>query len=139
MSSIPKAVRQQVLSEAEHRCEYCLTSSRLIGMPLVIDHITPKSLDGEDERKNLAASCYRCNEFKGAKTQCIDNVTGELTTLFNPRTQVWIENFKWINGASEVVGITPTGRVTVSTLRLNNEYIMATRGIWAARGWHPPY
>jgi len=94
MSSIPKAVRQQVLSEAEHRCEYCLTSS---------------------------------------------NVTGELTTLFNPRTQVWIENFKWINGASEVVGITPTGRVTVSTLRLNNEYIMATRGIWAARGWHPPY
>ena len=139
MSSIPKAVRQQVLSEAEHRCEYCLTSSRLIGMPLVIDHITPKSLGGEDERKNLAASCYRCNEFKGAKTQGIDNVTGELTTLFNPRTQVWIENFKWINGASEVVGITPTGRVTVSNLRLNNEYIMATRGIWAARGWHPPY
>ena len=65
MSSIPKAIRQQVISEAEHRCEYCLTSSRLIGMPLVIDHILPKSLGGSDERENLAASCYRCNEFKG--------------------------------------------------------------------------
>jgi hypothetical protein len=139
MSSIPKAVRQQVLSEAEHRCEYCLTSSRLIGMPLVIDHITPKSLGGGDERENLAASCYRCNEFKGAKTQGTDNVSGELVILFNPRTQVWIEHFKWTNRATEVVGITSTGRVTVSTLRLNNEYIIATRAIWASRGWHPPY
>lgn len=139
MSSIPKAIRQQVISEAEHRCEYCLTSSRLIGMPLVIDHITPKALGGGDERENLAASCYRCNEFKGARIQGVDPVTDELTMFFNPRKQLWIEHFAWVNGATQVIGVTGIGRVTAIALRINNEYIIATRGIWVARGWHPPY
>ncbi|GBO55581.1 hypothetical protein APA_3732 [Pseudanabaena sp. lw0831] len=139
MSSIPMAIRQQVISEAEHRCEYCLTSSRLIGMPLVIDHIMPKSLGGGDERENIAASCYRCNEFKGARIQGVDPETDELTMFFNPRKKLWIEHFAWINGATQVIGVTATGRVTATALRVNNEYIVATRGIWAARGWHPPY
>jgi hypothetical protein len=108
-------------------------------MPLVIDHILPKSLGGGDERENLAASCYRCNEFKGARIQGIDPETDEMVMFFNPRTQLWIEHFTWINGATQVIGITATGRVTVMALRINNEYIVATRGIWAARGWHPPY
>ncbi|MEB3219873.1 MAG: HNH endonuclease [Nostocales cyanobacterium 94392] len=39
------------------------TNSRLIGMPLVMEHIFPKTAGGGDESENLAASCYRCNEF----------------------------------------------------------------------------
>jgi hypothetical protein len=108
-------------------------------MPLVIDHITPKSLGGSDDRTNLAASCYRCNEFKGARIQGIDSATDELTMFFNPRKQLWIEHFAWGNGATQVIGVTAIGRVTVGALRINNEYIVATRGIWIARGWHPPY
>ncbi len=42
-----------------------------------------------DERENLAAACYRCNEFKGAKTEGIDPATGVLVPLFNPRLQIW--------------------------------------------------
>lgn len=138
MSSVPEPVRQQVFAEADHRCEYCRTSRRLIGMPLVVDHIIPQSAGGGDERENLAAACYRCNEFKWAKTHATDHATGELVPLFNPRTQGWHEHFAWANGGTHIVGLTPTGRATVVALRLNNEYVVEARALWIARDWHPP-
>lgn len=138
MAEIPKAVRQQVLIEANYRCEYCRTSSRLIGMPLVMDHILPRSIGGSEERNNLAASCYHCNEFKGARTHAIDPATSELVPLYNPRVQRWSEHFSWANGGTHVVGLTPSGRAKVITLRLNNEYVIEARILWIAQDWHPP-
>jgi hypothetical protein len=138
MASIQESLRQQVFAEADHRCEYCRTSRRLIGMPLVIDHIIPQSIGGSDERENLAAACYRCNQFKGAKTYAPDPATGELTPLFNPRTQSWFDHFAWANGGTHIVGLTPSGRATVVALRLNNEYVVEGRALWVARDWHPP-
>lgn len=138
MSPIPESIRQQVSAEADHRCEYCRTSRRLIGMPLVMDHIIPRSAHGSDERENLAAACYRCNEFKGVKTQATDHATGELVPLFNPRTQNWSEHFAWANGGTHIVGLTPIGRATVIALRLNNEYVVEARALWISRDWHPP-
>jgi 5-methylcytosine-specific restriction endonuclease McrA len=41
--SISEKIRSEVLARANYRCEYCRTNSRLIGMPLVMEHITPKS------------------------------------------------------------------------------------------------
>ena len=137
--SISANLRQQVIAEANYYCEYCKTSSRLTGTPLVIEHILPKSLGGIDCRENLAASCYRCNEFKGTKTQAVDPDTGQLVKLFNPRTQNWQEHFTWINGGINIAGLTPIGRATVLALRLNNEYIVQARAIWIQVGWkHPP-
>ena len=107
-------------------------------MPLVMDHILPRSAGGDDERDNLAASCYRCNEFKGARTHAIDPATGELVSLFNPRVQVWREHFSWANGGTHIVGLTPIGRATVVALRLNNEYVVEARTLWIAQDWHPP-
>jgi 5-methylcytosine-specific restriction endonuclease McrA len=75
--SISPQLRERVSAEADHRCEYCRTSRRVIGMPLVIDHVFPQSAGGGDERENLAAACYRCNEFKGARTHATDPTTGE--------------------------------------------------------------
>lgn len=138
VSSISKTLRLLVTSEAGGRCEYCRTSSRIIGMPLVIDHIIPQSAGGSDKRENLAASCYRCNEFKGAKTNEIDPEMGELVPLFNPRLQKWAEHFSWGNGGTHIVGLTPTGRATVVALRLNNEYVVESRSLWIAQNWHPP-
>ncbi|MEO1067785.1 MAG: HNH endonuclease [Cyanobacteria bacterium J06638_6] len=40
---------------------------------------------GTDDRRNLEAACYRCNEFKGAKTEAIDPEAQKLLPLFNPR------------------------------------------------------
>ena len=126
------------MAEAGDRCEYCRTYSRITGMPLVMDHILPRSAGGDDERDNLAASCYRCNEFKGARTHAIDPATGELVSLFNPRVQVWREHFSWANGGTHIVGLTPIGRATVVALRLNNEYVVEARTLWIAQDWHPP-
>ncbi|MBD2570796.1 HNH endonuclease [Anabaena lutea] len=138
MSSISKSVRQQVINEAGYRCEYCRTSSRLIGMPLVMDHILPSSLGGDDERENLAACCYRCNEFKGAKITANDPVTNESVSLFNPRQQGWLDHFQWANGGTHIIGTTAIGRGTVLALRLNNEDVVQARAIWISLNWHPP-
>ena len=138
MAALPEALRQQVFARANHRCEYCRTSRRVIGIPLVVDHILPRNSGGTDEPGNLAAACYRCNEFKGTKTHSIDSATGQLSPLFNPRSQIWDEHFAWGNGGTHIVGLTPTGRVTVAALRLNNEYVVESRALWITREWHPP-
>jgi hypothetical protein len=138
VSSISKSVRQQVINEAGYRCEYCRTSSRLTGMPLVMDHILPSSLGGNDERENLSACCYRCNEFKGAKITANDPVTNESVSLFNPRQQRWLDHFQWANGGTHIIGITAIGRGTVLALRLNNEDVVQARAIWIGLSWHPP-
>jgi 5-methylcytosine-specific restriction endonuclease McrA len=50
-----------------------------------MEHILPTSLGGTDRRENLAASCYRCNEFKGAKTHGLNPETEQLEPLFHPQ------------------------------------------------------
>lgn len=136
--SISDILRQQVIEEANYRCEYCKTSSRLTGTPLIMEHILPRSQGGSDDRSNLAASCYRCNEFKGVKTVAPDPETGQLVPLFNPRTQGWRDHFAWINGGTHVIGVTATGRATVIALRLNNENVVEARSLWIEFSWHPP-
>jgi 5-methylcytosine-specific restriction endonuclease McrA len=118
--------------------EYCKTSSKLTGMPLVMDHILPQVAGGSDEPENLAAACYRCNEFKGSKTHAPDPATSTLVPLFNPRQQSWTEHFTWANGGTHIVGLTPTGRATVIALRLNNDYVVEARALWIESNWHPP-
>jgi len=138
MTSVSPSIRQQVISDANQCCEYCQTQQRLIGMPLVIDHIIPHSMGGSSDRANLAASCYRCNEFKGAKTTAVDRLTDESVPLYNPRQQIWAEHFAWIETGTQISGLTATGRATVDALKLNNEYVLESRQIWVTENWHPP-
>ena len=107
-------------------------------MPLVVDHIVPKSRGGDDTLGNLAAACYRCNEFKGARTVGCDPISQEEVVLFHPRMQIWDEHFIWTEAGLLIVGVTPTGGATVEALRLNNAYITESRKIWIAEDWHPP-
>jgi hypothetical protein len=136
--TISEGLRRQVIEEAKHRCEYCQTSSRLTGIPLVMEHILPRSLGGTDDRSNLAAACYRCNEFKGTKTEAVDPESQQLVQLFNPGIEDWAAHFFWGNGGTHIIGVTPTGRSTVVALRLNNDNIVAARLIWIEFSWHPP-
>ncbi|MCL4832358.1 MAG: HNH endonuclease [Caldilineaceae bacterium] len=139
MSGMPRSLREQVFLRARACCEYCRTARRLIAMPLVVDHVTPRSAGGDDTPDNLCAACYRCNEFKGARTHARDPLTQALVPLFNPRTQRWGAHFRWENGGIHVVGLTPTGRASVIALRLNNEYVVESRTLWIAQDWHPPH
>jgi hypothetical protein len=59
MSSVSQPIRQQVISEAKQFCEYCQTQQRLIGMPLVIDHIIPRSMSGSSDRPPLHSKSDR--------------------------------------------------------------------------------
>lgn len=138
MPALSSPTRRQVYARAKDCCEYCRTARRLIGMPLVVDHIFPRSLGGDDDLDNLCAACYRCNEYKGARTHARDPVTQALVPLYNPRTEEWLVHFRWENGGIHLIGLTPTGRASVIALRLNNEYVVESRGLWITHDWHPP-
>jgi hypothetical protein len=135
---IPVPLRRLVRTDARARCGYCLTSELLIGMPLEYDHLYPESLGGATARENLWLACTRCNDFKGDRIEGVDPDTSESVSLFNPRTQSWHTHFAWSTSGTHVFGLTPVGRATVSTLRLNNEFIIVTRRFWVEAGWWPP-
>lgn len=61
--------------------------------------------------------CHFCNAFKGPNLAGLDPRDGTLVPLFNPRVHVWEEHFATIG--AEIVGTTPIGRATVSTLNMN--------------------
>jgi len=90
---IPPELRRQVSQDAQYRCGYCRTSQRVVGGPMVVDHLIPVSRGGPTTRENLWLACRRCNEFKGARTEAVDEQTGEAVKLFNPRTQSWSVHF----------------------------------------------
>lgn len=131
-------LRQLIERDAGDRCGYCLSSSRLTGVPLVLEHLTPVAEGGVTTRENLWLSCYRCNEFKGRSTHAVDPVSGAEVLLFNPRRESWAAHFQWSVDGTRIVGVTPIGRATVEVLRLNNDVIVAARRRWVAAGWHPP-
>lgn len=68
----------------------------------------------------------------------IDPETGLRGSLFHPRRQVWAEHFKWSEDGLSVVGLTPTGRATVETLRLNHHLALEARSVWVSVHRHPP-
>ncbi|MCB0168399.1 MAG: HNH endonuclease [Anaerolineae bacterium] len=136
---IPVEIRRQVAEEARYRCGYCLTAQRIIGRPMVIDHLIPESQGGPTIRENLWLACRRCNEFKGTQTHAVDPHTQKTVSLFNPRQQSWRIHFTWSRDGTEIIGLTATGRATVAALRLNNPEIVAARSLWVQAGWHPPH
>lgn len=55
-----KALREQVLQEANGQCQACGSRFRL-----TLDHIVPRHLGGGNHRENLQALCEPCNKAKG--------------------------------------------------------------------------
>jgi len=131
-------LRQRIREAARDRCGYCLSSQRYVMAKLEIEHIIPRVLGGTENESNLWLSCGLCNRYKGSQTMGIDPLAGELTPLFNPRTQTWTEHFRWSADGVLILGITPIGRGTVEALRLNNELAVEVRRNWVLAGWHPP-
>jgi hypothetical protein len=136
--AIPRALRERVAEEAQHRCGYCLTDQGVSGAQMHIEHIVPRARGGRTLRSNLWLSCAWCNSFKGTRIAAPDPATGVEVALFNPREQNWSRHFRWDDGGTHIVGLTPTGRATVEPLRLNNPYIVPARRLWVIAGWHPP-
>jgi hypothetical protein len=135
---ISASLRRKLAEESRHRCGYCLTTEANTGIPMTVDHIIPRAKGGKTTLANLWLACYRCNEFKGARTQAEDPLTGENVPLFNPRTQVWTEHFAWSADGTQIIGLTAVGRATVIALRMNDALRVTARRRWVSVGWHPP-
>ncbi len=57
-------VREYLLHKWQRQCVYCHKS----GMPLQVEHLTPKARGGSDRVSNLALACEPCNRRKGNQT-----------------------------------------------------------------------
>ena len=116
-AKIPADLRQLVIDRAQGRCEYCLLHQNFSIYSPEVDHIIAQKHDGQTIADNLALSCLSCNRHKGTDLSTFDPATGELTLLFNPRSQIWEEHFVLNNGRIE--GITAIGRATAKLLMFN--------------------
>lgn len=55
--------RKNILRRDNHRCQYCGNTTNL-----TVDHVLPKSRNGEDSWENLTTACIKCNNKKGNRT-----------------------------------------------------------------------
>jgi 5-methylcytosine-specific restriction endonuclease McrA len=111
---IPSELRSRVVELDRSRCAYCMTSMRVVGPLLEIDHIVPRAKGGATEEANLSVR------------------------LYHPRQDSWAAHFAWTEHGTTVRGTTPSGRATVAALQMNHQDIVAARRLWVAVGWHPP-
>lgn len=135
---IPKALRQRIAEQAQHRCGYCLTIELLVGAPMEIDHIIPLALGGRTEENNLWLACSLCNQHKSARVVAPDPLTDEIVPLFNPRQQQWSDHFAWSTDFERIIGQSAIGRATVVALQLNRPLLVRSRCVWVLAGLHPP-
>jgi hypothetical protein len=130
--------RRIITERAQGCCEYCRSQVRVAIQPFSVEHIKPRSRGGETSLDNLALACQGCNNHKYNKTEGRDPLSGEIVPLYHPRQQRWQDHFTWNEDFSLIIGLTPTGRVTVDTLQLNREGVVNLRRMLYVLGEHPP-
>jgi 5-methylcytosine-specific restriction endonuclease McrA len=127
---IPAHLARKVRERARLACEYCRLSQSEQEATFHIDHIHPAVLGGSTRFDNLALACVSCSLSKAARSGVRDPATGKIVSLFHPRRDVWSEHFDW-TAHWRVVGLTPTGRATVTALKMNRPAIVAIRRLLA--------
>jgi hypothetical protein len=136
---ISSDLAQRIRNTAGNRCGYCLSPQRLVMARLEIEHLVPLAKGGTSEEQNLWLACPLCNGHKSDKIGAIDPESGNLEPLFNPRTQAWSDHFRWSNDGTQIIGLTSTGRATVTALRLDSDPdALEVHRYWVEAGWHPP-
>jgi hypothetical protein len=132
-----KKDRLSLKIRARHLCEYCLCPEYLNPDTFPADHVIPEAKGGIDDLINRALACWGCNGFKSDFTEALDPATGKFAPLYNPRTDVWSEHFRWDASFTLLLGVSPIGRATILKLRLNRESVVKLRFILHKVGEHP--
>jgi HNH endonuclease len=135
---IPAALKRLVFDRGNGCCEYCRSQTKFAIDPFVIEHIIPISRGGATISENLALACQGCNNYKYTKTEGIDPINVQTTPLYHPRTMLWNDHFAWSEDTTIVIGLTPIGRATVQTLRMNRAGVVNLRQLLHTAGQHPP-
>lgn len=136
-TSISKSVKDFVAQRSLFCCEYCLSQARYSVDYFSIEHILPRSKGGGNDVMNLAYACRTCNGHKYTHTVGVDPLDGRSASLYNPRTDVWNEHFRWSDDCSIIIGISPCGRGTVERLKLNRPSLINLRTVLFSFGKHP--
>ena len=134
---VPARLAAQVKAQASGRCEYCHAPQILIGQAFHLDHITPRSAGGQTTAENLCLACSHCNIAKGDRTGATDPRSSKRVPLYNPRTNVWEEHFRWSQDWKTLIGRTPIGRATVLALAMNAQLLQRARPLWRVVGLIP--
>jgi hypothetical protein len=129
---MPHRLLDVVARRAAYRCEYCLAPEVLFNIRMGVEHIHPLARGGADDLLNLALACRACNGYKHTATMARDPLTRRLVRLFNPRTDVWHEQFRLDFDTARIEGRTDIGRATVARLRMNSRKHVEAREIWIA-------
>lgn len=129
-------LRRLVCERASGLCEYCLLREEDAFLPHEPDHIIAVKHRGLTIESNIAWTCFVCNRAKGSDISSIDEATGELQRLFNPRVDVWEDNFRLLVDG-KVLPLTSIGRVTAFLLRLNRPELVEIRKVLAREGRKP--
>lgn len=130
--------REAIAERASWCCEYCYSQAAFSPDPFSTEHVVPRSRGGTNELSNLGFSCQGCNNYKHTRTEAPDPLSGEIAPLYHPRHGRWDEHFVWSDDSSEVIGLTPTGRVTIVLLKLNRPGVVNLRRVLKTLGEHPP-
>ena len=138
MSKLTRKLAEKIRQQAKNRCGYCLLPQDLNPTLLEIEHLQPTAKGGTDAEENLWLACRECNSHKSVKTHGFDEKTQRRVSLFNPRKQKWRNHFRFSEDKTEIIGKTACGRVTVESLKLNNEILVSVRKLWVEFDLFPP-
>ena len=105
---------------------------------LYFEHIVPLIRQGLTTLSNLAYSCGGCNAHKKDKIESLDPLTRQLTSIFNPRIDIWADHFEWSDDNLYIIGTTQIGRSTVHRLKVNREGNINLRRLLKMAHLHPP-
>ena len=131
-------LRERVMFRASRCCEYCKSQDKYSPTIFTIDHILPLNMGGNNDFMNLAYACFLCNRLKSNKLRLFDASSEAWVSIFNPRIHVWKEHFSWNEDATQIIGETAIGRVTITMLKLNREKLVEYRNCLIPFGAHPP-
>lgn len=126
-----------VADRAAHCCEYCRAPEMVFNFPFEVEHIVPLYRGGNDQMSNLALACRSCNLRKGTNISGLDSISNAEFSFFHPRQDRWDEHFQVETESGAIVGITPTGRVTVASLEINSQAQLIARQLWISLGLFP--
>jgi hypothetical protein len=135
---LPAGLRRQVRARFANYCAYCRTAEDLTVAIFEFEHITPRSVGGETVFGNICLACPTCNRYKADRTTAVDPRAQETVFLFHPHRDAWTDHFKWNEDATEIIGVTATGRATIAALRMNRPQLIRVRRMWVAMAEHPP-
>jgi hypothetical protein len=133
--SLGRKLRAEVAGRAGFRCEYCLIHEDDSGFAHQADHIVSVKHGGYSDSDNLAYACVYCNRHKGSDIASIDQGSGELVPLFNPRSGQWGDHFRIEGG--RIIPVSRTGEATMRLLQLNAPERMTERGMLQDLGRYP--